>query len=103
MAKVADKDSFQASGWTPLASAINKASDINNYEKSRITNAVYFLSDKQLIDNKTNEDVISLAEEMNQLRSDHFEEIYETKKQELEEAKNNIDQQASDWKEQRKE
>ena len=72
--------------------------DLSNHEKSRITNAVYFLSDKQLIDNKTKEDVISLAEEMNQLRNDLFEEIYETKKQELEEAKSNIDQEVSDWK-----
>ena len=77
--------------------------DLSNYEKSRITHAVYFLSGKKLIDNKTKEDVISLAEEMNQLRNDHFKEVYETKKQELEEAKKNIDQKVSDWKEQWKE
>ncbi|KMY55486.1 hypothetical protein AC623_17355 [Bacillus sp. FJAT-27231] len=77
--------------------------DLSNYEKNRIANAVYFLSNHQLIDDKTKEETLALAEDMNELRNDHFTKVYEMKKQELEEAKNRIDKEVSDWKEQWKE
>ncbi|KAB7706538.1 VWA domain-containing protein [Bacillus aerolatus] len=74
--------------------------DLSNYEKSRIVNAVYFLHDKDLIDEKIKEEVKSLAEEMNELRNEHFTKLHDIKKQELEDAKNDIDQEVSEWKEQ---
>lgn len=74
--------------------------DLSNYEKSRIANATYFLSNQQLIDDKTKEKVLSIIEKRNRLRNDHFEQIYKMKKQKLEEAKNIIDQKVSDWKDQ---
>ncbi|WP_338753154.1 vWA domain-containing protein [Bacillus sp. FJAT-52991] len=94
----------------PLAEYVNQSQelvnyythlhDLSNYEKYRITDAIYFLANEQLIDEETKKGALALADEMNKLRNDHFKESYETKKQELEEAKNTIDQQVADWKKQ---
>ena len=68
-------------------------------EKNRIKNAAYFLHTEGLITDEVKEYVLSLADDMAEIRNSHFEDIKNKKQEEMWAANNEINDKVKAWRE----
>ena len=83
---------------TELQEIYGRLSNISDREAIRIGGAARFLEKEQLISDEDAQTVIDRANEMKELRGNHFKELYDTKSAEAEQARDEIDAAVQAWK-----
>ncbi|HJF32518.1 MAG TPA: VWA domain-containing protein [Sporosarcina psychrophila] len=73
--------------------------NISDREANRVIDAASFLRSEKLISEENGQKVIDQAQEIRELRNDHFREIKERKSEEAEQIRNEINAKVEAWKE----
>lgn len=81
-----------------LQEIYGRLSNVSDREAIRIGRAARFLEKEQLISDEDAQTVIDRADEMKELRGNHFKELYDTKSAEAEQARDEIDAAVQAWK-----